>query len=349
MFFIPTPTSPEAARAATAFPVAPSSSKFANVGKLILLRNGEHEANVDRSVYCSTPDWKIGLTKKGTEQSYAAGLDIARRTNGDPVFVYFSPYLRSYQTMQAMLSAGQREYVPSDTNKNKATSGGSPAPSAQPLGRLGTLGSPCPPSDHSASPPLPAFECASASGPDAPAPFNIIGVREDSRLRDGDIGRYEGGVDELNKCLDERHAYGSFFYRFPHGESGADVCDRVCSFLDAFQREQMHFPPKTNVVLVTHGLTIRMFVKRWFHLNVSTFHDMTSPPPGTPIELEYRADDSLSARDDGAAGGCGNYRFRLTDESVRALSLPKSLTDANGYAYRHKRLFGSLSVGAPFV
>eukprot|EP00744_Colponema_vietnamica_P022406 GILI01032171.1.p1 GENE.GILI01032171.1~~GILI01032171.1.p1 ORF type:complete len:209 (-),score=0.12 GILI01032171.1:43-576(-) len=171
------------------------------------------------------------------------------------------------------------------------------------------------------------------SGKSAPKPLNIFGVREDSRLRDGDIGRF-ADVEELNQCLKERESYGKFFYRFPHGESGADVCDRVSSFLDAFQREKEGFPPNTTVLLVTHGLTIRMLVKRWFHLNVSTFHTMTSPPPGKCVELTCVGE---------------GQSFKLTDESVEYLSLPKSLTESNGYAYRNKSMFGSLSIGAPYV
>jgi broad specificity phosphatase PhoE len=133
----------------------------------------------------------------------------------------------------------------------------------------------------------------------------------------------------------EREEYGKFFYRFPHGESGADVCDRVCSFLEAFQREKLSFPMNTNVVILTHGLTIRMFVKRWFHLSVETFHEMTSPAPGRPIHLLRR---------DARTGS-----FRLTDECISQLSLPTSLNRENGYEFRNKQLLGSVSTGAPFL
>ncbi|KEG08611.1 phosphoglycerate mutase [Trypanosoma grayi] len=162
---------------------------------------------------------------------------------------------------------------------------------------------------------------------------HIIGVREDVRLRDGDIGRYKT-KEEVLFHLEQREVYGKFFYRFPYGESGADVCDRVTSFLDAFQRERLYFPMDTNVVIVTHGQTIRMFMKRWFHLTVETYHMMVSPPPGsisTLTRMHHRS------------------RFRLDDSCVEAMKLPLSLNEFNGYKYRNKQLLGSMSTGAPFM
>ncbi|SCU72278.1 phosphoglycerate mutase, putative [Trypanosoma equiperdum] len=162
---------------------------------------------------------------------------------------------------------------------------------------------------------------------------SIVGVREDVRLRDGDIGRYKS-KEELLHHLAEREKYGKFYYRFPHGESGADVCDRVTSFLDAFQRERMDFPMDTNVVILTHGQTIRMFVKRWFNLTVDTYHSMVSPPTGsisTLTRMHHRSS------------------FRLDDACIESMRLPPSLNKYNGYKYRNKQVLGSMSTGAPFM
>ncbi|KAG8347976.1 putative Histidine phosphatase superfamily (branch 1) [Trypanosoma vivax] len=162
---------------------------------------------------------------------------------------------------------------------------------------------------------------------------NVIGMREDVRLRDGDIGRYKT-KEELLHHLRERELYGKFYYRFPFGESGADVCDRVTSFLDAFQRERMDFPMDSNVVILTHGQTIRMFVKRWFNLTVDTYHLMVSPPTGsinTLTRMHHRS--------------C----FRLDTECVKVMRLPASLNEYNGYKYRNKQVLGSMSTGAPLM
>ncbi len=243
------------------------------VKRIILVRNGESTANVDLSQYCTVADWRIPLTTRGAEESVVAGHDLALLLGHEPVYFYFSPYVRSKETLKQMLIGAAK------------------------VSRL-----------------------------------NIIGVREDVRLRDGDIGRYSS-TDDLQRCLREREEYGKFFYRFPHGESGADVCDRITSFLDAFQREKVSFMPNTNVVVLTHGLTIRMFVKRWFHLNVDTFHMMTSPPTGSAVELEQQP----------------NGNFKLNSESLTMLNLPPSLAGDEGYAFRNKKLLGSLSTGAPYM
>lgn len=164
--------------------------------------------------------------------------------------------------------------------------------------------------------------------------LNIVGCREDARLRDEDLGRY-ASKEELYATLREQGQYGPFFYRFPHGESGADVGDRVSSFLDVFQREKTAFPPNTNVVIMTHDLTIRMFIKRWFHLTVDTFHKMYSVPTSTPVELFRTPHD--------------HFKFKLSPESTQLLGLPQSLKDVEGYSYRNTQLLGSLSTGAPFL
>jgi broad specificity phosphatase PhoE len=54
----------------------------------------------------------------------------------------------------------------------------------------------------------------------------VIGVREESRVREQDFGNFQ--VQERMKIIKEtRERFGRFFYRFPEGESAADVFDRI--------------------------------------------------------------------------------------------------------------------------
>lgn len=246
---------------------------YSTVQRILLVRNGLSDMNTDITKILDLPDWNIGLNKEGEEECIAAGRAFGARVQSSPVYCYFSPYLRSKQSMESFLRG--------------------------------------------------AFQVQK---------LNIVGVREDVRLRDGDMGRFQDAA-HLRQCLEEQRAYGKFFYRFPHGESGADVCDRVSSFLDVFQRERAAFPIDTTVVIMTHDLTLRMLVKRWFHLNVETFHNMTSPKTAATVELE-RVDSG---------------RYKLTEESSVVLGLPTSLNDIEGYTYRNRKLLGSLSTGAPFL
>jgi len=58
----------------------------------------------------------------------------------------------------------------------------------------------------------------------------MIGVREESRIREQDFGNFQ--VEERMKVIKEnRERFGRFFYRFPEGESAADVFDRISSNL----------------------------------------------------------------------------------------------------------------------
>ena len=40
----------------------------------------------------------------------------------------------------------------------------------------------------------------------------------------------------MKQMKEERHGFGSFYYRFAHGESASDVFDRVTTFLDSLYR-----------------------------------------------------------------------------------------------------------------
>lgn len=123
----------------------------------------------------------------------------------------------------------------------------------------------------------------------------LVRVREEPRLREQDWGNWQDRDDvRLQKTY--RDAYGHFFYRFAQGESGADVYDRVGAFLESLHRsfDAPDHPP--NVLLVTHGLTMRLFCMRWFHWTVAEFESLANPDNGETrvLELEtgghYRLD-----------------------------------------------------------
>ncbi|MEZ7005539.1 histidine phosphatase family protein [Streptomyces sp. AD55] len=104
----------------------------------------------------------------------------------------------------------------------------------------------------------------------------LIRVREEPRLREQDWGNLQNREEVLVQ-KSYRDAYGHFFYRFAQGESGADVYDRVGGFLESLFRsfEEPDHPP--NVLLVTHGLAMRLFCMRWFHWTVAEFESLSNP------------------------------------------------------------------------
>lgn len=179
--------------------------------QILMLRHGQSAANVDQAIYDRVPDYRIPLTRLGFAQAEAAGETIRQRLNGAKVCVYVSPYLRAYQTLEAL-----------------------------------NLGD------------------------------SVQRVLEEPRLREQDWANFQNPA-EIAAQKELRNAYGHFFYRFREGESGSDVYDRVSSFLDTLYRHWSAPDYPQNTLLVTHGLTMRLFCMRWFHWSVEYFESLNNP------------------------------------------------------------------------
>ncbi|MGP3968822.1 histidine phosphatase family protein [Streptomyces sp. 6N223] len=117
----------------------------------------------------------------------------------------------------------------------------------------------------------------------------LVRVREEPRLREQDWGNWQDREDVLRQKR-ARDAYGHFFYRFAQGESGADVYDRVGAFLESLWRSFADPDHPPNVLLVTHGLTMRLFCMRWLHWTVAEFESLSNPGNGEMRELRLGRD-----------------------------------------------------------
>lgn len=115
----------------------------------------------------------------------------------------------------------------------------------------------------------------------------VRGAQEEVQLREQDFGNFQ---DEDGKRHEkaERIRFGRFFYRFPNGESGADVYDRITIFEDHLVRDinAGRFSNDTCLCLITHGLTLRIFLMRWFHWTVEEFLNVYNPNNATPVVME---------------------------------------------------------------
>jgi broad specificity phosphatase PhoE len=107
-------------------------------------------------------------------------------------------------------------------------------------------------------------------------PINVLQkFYEDPRLREQEWGTgFEKRDDNLETARD---TFGHFYYRIPNGESCADVYDRVSDFLNTLWRdfEKVRYPE--NAIIVTHGMTMRLFLMRWFHMTVEEFELLANP------------------------------------------------------------------------
>jgi len=140
--------------------------------RIILVRHGESEGNLDTAAYTTTPDHKIQLTDSGLLQAQEAGARLHALISSNPsspewrVYFYVSPYDRTRSTLREIGRSFSRR--------------------------------------------------------------RVIGVREECRIREQDFGNFQ--VKERMRATKKvRERFGRFFYRFPEGESAADVFDRVSS------------------------------------------------------------------------------------------------------------------------
>ncbi len=99
---------------------------------------------------------------------------------------------------------------------------------------------------------------------------------EDARLREQEWGHLRNA--EATKILDdERHKYGTFYYRFQDGESGSDVYDRCSALLETVHRDFRKDTFPTNCAFIGHGLTNRVLVMRWLHWTPEQYEQLKNP------------------------------------------------------------------------
>lgn len=111
---------------------------------------------------------------------------------------------------------------------------------------------------------------------------------EEPRIREQDFGNFQD-PELIRECKRQRKKFGSFFYRFPSGESPADVYDRVSSFLESLHRSFQRASYK-NYVLVTHGVTIRVILMRYFRYTVRDFEKLDNFNNAEFVVLEKDSD-----------------------------------------------------------
>ena len=89
-----------------------------------------------------------------------------------------------------------------------------------------------------------------------------------------------------------RYKEGVLIYRFPNGESGPQLVARFKLFVESlrtdFQRED--FPE--NIVILTHGFEMRVFLMVWFCWSTSYFESLANPRNCEMVTLSLQANGS---------------------------------------------------------
>lgn len=139
---------------------------------------------------------------------------------------------------------------------------------------------------------------------------------EDPRLREqewsGKLRDYE--EEDYIRVEKERDDYGRFYFRLNGGESCADVYDRVSDFFNTLNRdfEKPNFPE--NCIIVTHGITMRVFLMRWFHYSVERFENLANPKNCEFWIMEKNSDNryDLVSKPRLYAKPCHEYQYDWT-------------------------------------
>jgi len=207
---------------------------------IYLVRHGQSQANVNWDLLKTVPDWKVGLTEFGRQQAVAAGV----RIKSDLASVF-----------------------PKGLNPPRVVTYCSPY--KRTVQTWEAIWSSLFVYRHRTSSRL--FS----------KPYYVLSsdTKYDPRLREQDWGNYKD--HEVTLKIDaERDKFGTFFYRIPDGESGADVYDRLSTFMDTLWRdfEKPDFP--RVCIIVSHGLTMRLFLMRWFHWSVEVYEGLANPLNG---------------------------------------------------------------------
>ena len=144
----------------------------------------------------------------------------------------------------------------------------------------------------------------------------VIGIREEPRVSEQQFGNFQD-VEQVRDAKAERSDYGRFYYRFPNGESGFDVYERISGFLSSVMRdcEQLeregHDLDDTSICIVTHGLSLRLILMRWFQYSVHEFEESRNPDNGDVVILKRHIDNQT-----------GRSWYELKDYAREKLHLP---------------------------
>jgi len=213
--------------------------------RIFLVRHGQSESNVDRSLNAKIADHAIDLTDEGCEQAATAGRVLAAHFDGlqdlqwNPsrpmahIRIWNSPYARTRQTADILEAACLRNNKLSKENW----------------------------------------------------PSWIHDRRESLLLAEQQMGLFDGLSDaEREQKYPEHFAYyekckafeGKLWPKMPMGESRFEVAQRVHQAFGTFHRDAARHKIE-NLVVIGHGTTNRAFTMMWLHHPYEWMHQEPNP------------------------------------------------------------------------
>jgi hypothetical protein len=141
-------------------------------------------------------------------------------------------------------------------------------------------------------------------------------------------------TDLIRTAKAERHTFGRFFFRFPNGEAGLDVYNRVSSFLGTLSRDirQLDENPfgqedhkEINILIVSHGLTCRLLLMRFFQLTVEEFENSYNSQNAKLVVMDRCLDPES-----------GREYYRLDEQAKEALNLKGDVSNQRPVYWRSR-------------
>lgn len=117
-----------------------------------------------------------------------------------------------------------------------------------------------------------------------------INRRESFLLREQDFGDWDGLSDAEIEERDPQHwekrrraldTLGIFYFRYPNGESRADVVERMSIFIGKIHRSRY----RTHLIFL-HGVTQRAFRMAWMNRSVEWFEAERNPDNASVLLIE---------------------------------------------------------------
>lgn len=124
--------------------------------------------------------------------------------------------------------------------------------------------------------------------------------RESFLLREQEFGDWDGLTEEEIVARDPvraeqrrklEEAHGAFYFRFPFGESRADVVQRTTMFVGKLHRSSF----ETHVISL-HGVTQRALRMSWFNYPVAWFEQERNPKNGSVLLIDRDAKGAWQER-----------------------------------------------------
>mmetsp|Transcript_1958 Transcript_1958/g.4569 ORF Transcript_1958/g.4569 Transcript_1958/m.4569 type:complete len:339 (+) Transcript_1958:153-1169(+) len=143
----------------------------------------------------------------------------------------------------------------------------------------------------------------------------------DPRIREQEFGNLQN--DNFEQFRTEQKNVGRFWYRFPTGESGADVFDRTKQWFEHSVcgiNTRPGYEPVDTVLVVTHGLTMRLILMQLHGWSVTTFHTVWNA--GNCAMYVLKKDENLP--------GLSPYALCPEEGDMPAASIALSVKFRNG-------------------